>query len=211
MTRRTVFVVILLSLFAVPPGTSMQRSTEDVAAVMDRAVSDFLAGRIAESVAGLDRVAALAPNRAPELWQRGIALYYADRYRDCRLQFESHRTVNPADVENAAWHFLCVAKQESPTRARASLLPVGRDPRRPMTEVYAMFRGDLTPEQVLKAAGDDPSARFYALLYVGLFYEAIGDTPRARKYITSAASDEFSRAGGFMNRVAKVHVGVRDW
>mgnify|MGYP006184543057 CR=1 FL=1 len=37
----------------------MQRNTEDVAAVMDRAVSDFLAGRIRESVDGLDRVAAI--------------------------------------------------------------------------------------------------------------------------------------------------------
>jgi lipoprotein NlpI len=211
MTRRTVFVVVLLSLIVVPSGASAQRGDENVAALMDRAISDFLAGRIRESVDGLDRVATLAPKDAPALWQRGIALYYAERYRDCRLQFESHRTVNPADVENAAWHFLCVAKQESPTRARAALLPVGRDPRRPMTEVYAMFRGDLTSEQVLKAAGDDPSARFYALLYVGLFYEAIGDMPRARKYITAASSDEFSRAGGFMNRVAKVHVGVRDW
>ena len=32
---------------------------------------------LTESVAGFDRVAALAPQAAPQLWQRGIALYYA--------------------------------------------------------------------------------------------------------------------------------------
>jgi lipoprotein NlpI len=84
------------------------------AQVMDQAVVDFRAGRIAEAVAGFDRVAAAVPQQAPQLWQRGIALFYAGRFDDCRRQFESHRTVNPDDVENAAWHFLCVAKSESP-------------------------------------------------------------------------------------------------
>jgi hypothetical protein len=38
--------------------------------------------------------------------------------------FYAGRTVNPNDVENAAWHFLCVARAESPEKARAALLPV---------------------------------------------------------------------------------------
>src|SRR3954465_6495626 len=90
--------------------------------ILDRAVADFQGGRIPRSVAGFDRVAKLVPEYAPQLWQRGIALYYAGRYKDCRAQFESHRTVNPNDVENAAWHFLCVARAESPEKARAELL-----------------------------------------------------------------------------------------
>ena len=66
-------------------------------------------------------MAKAVPDEAPYLWQRGIALYYAGRYDDCRRQFESHRSVNPDDVENAAWHFLCVARAESPAKARAAL------------------------------------------------------------------------------------------
>ncbi len=76
-------------------------------------------------MAGFDRVVALQPEVAPQLWQRGIALYYAGRFDAGRLQFESHRTVNPADVENAAWHFLCVAKAESAAAAKDRMLPVG--------------------------------------------------------------------------------------
>src|SRR5688572_14783931 len=79
--------------------------------VFDRAVTDFERGRVAESAAGFDELVKLAPASAPQLWQRGIALYYAGRYKDCRTQFESHRTVNPNDVENAVWHFLCVARE----------------------------------------------------------------------------------------------------
>src|ERR1041384_5123757 len=93
--------------------------------IMDRAVADFESGRIAQSAAGFDRLAKIVPDYAPPLWQRGIALYYAGRYKDCRTQFELHRTVNPNDVENAAWHFLCVARADSPEKARRALLPVG--------------------------------------------------------------------------------------
>ena len=179
-------------------------------AVMEQAVTDFFAAKIPESVAGFDRVATMVPGEAPELWQRGIALYYANRFKDCRTQFESHRTVNPADVENAAWHFLCVARSESPERARAALLPVGPDDREPMREIYRMFQGTMSADSVLVAGNTSPRARFYAALYVGLYFEAIGEG-RARFYITQAAADEFAGAGGYMHRVARVHARVRGW
>lgn len=174
-------------------------------AVFQRAVADFLAGRIDESVAGFDTAARLDPGRAPQFWQRGIALYYAGRYKDCRAQFESHRTVNPDDVENAAWHFLCVARSDSPQRARAALLPVGPDPRAPMREVYEMFRGNLTADAVMTAAGPRPEAQFYAHLYIGLYSEALGNNAQALEHIRAAAEDRYAM-GGYMHTVAKIHL-----
>ena len=156
-------------------------------ALLDRAVGEFERGRIEQSVAAFDALVAAAPRVEPQLWQRGIALYYAGRFDDCRRQFESHRTVNPNDVENAAWHFLCVARAESAARARAALLPVGPDARVPMREVYELYRGATTPEQVLRAGGTRPDAQFYANLYVGLYYEATGDAARARQALETAA------------------------
>jgi len=175
---------------------------------MVRADEDLLGGRVTEAVTGFNRLAALLPAQAPYLWQRGIALYYAGQFRECRLQFESHRLVNPDDVENAAWHFLCVARAESAVAARAALLPVGPDGRVPMRQIYEMFRGDLTPEQVLEAAGPRASAQFYAQLYVGLYFEAFGDERRALEHITAAAADQFAIEGGYMHTVAKVHLGI---
>lgn len=177
-------------------------------AMLDRAVAHFEAGRIAESAAEFDRLAKADPAAMPYLWQRGIVLYYAGRYADCRQQFERHRTVNPDDVENAAWHFLCVARAESPARARAALLPVGPDARVPMRQVYEMFRGAATPEDVLRAAGAQPSAQFYAQLYLGLYFEAIGDARRALEHITAGAADRYASAGGYMHMVARVHLGL---
>jgi lipoprotein NlpI len=147
---------------------------QDVRAILERAVADFKAARIAESVRGFDEAVRLQPEAAPHLWQRGIALYYAGRHKDCRAMFESHRTVNPADVENSAWHFLCVARTASANDARRALLPVGPDSRAPMRQIYSMFRGELAPEAVIKAAGTDQTALFYAYLYTGLYSEALG-------------------------------------
>src|SRR6187431_2335357 len=137
-------------------------ATQDMRAILDRAVTDFRAGRVEAALEGFDRVARLSPADAPHLWQRGIAQYYAGRFRECRDMFISHRTVNPADVENAAWHFLCVARAESVAAARTQILPVGPDARVPMREVYRLFKGELKPAQVFAAAGSDPSALFFA-------------------------------------------------
>ena len=177
-------------------------------AVLDRAVADFEAGRIAESAAGFDALVKVQPSIAPELWQRGITLYYAGRYADCRAQFELHRTVNPADVENAAWHFLCVARAESAAKARAALLPVGPDARVPMRQIYEMFRGTLSPEQMLQAAGSQATGQFYAQLYAGLYFEAQRNDRRALEHIMAAAADRYADAGGYMHTVAKVHLGI---
>ncbi len=175
-------------------------------ALLNRAVNQFEEGQVAESARTFDELAKLIPDEAAQLWQRGIALYYAGRFADCRRQFESHRTVNPDDVENAAWHFLCVARADTPEKARAALLPVGPDARVPMREVYQMFRGALTPQDVLKAAGNRPGGLFYAHLYIGLYSEAIGRKDLALTHIREAASDQYASVGGYMHMVARVHL-----
>jgi lipoprotein NlpI len=174
--------------------------------LLDRAMADFRAGRIAESIEGFDRVGKLQPDAAPHLWQRGIALYYAGRFQDCRAQFESHRTVNPNDVENATWHFLCVARAESPQAAVQKMLPVGPDQRAPMREIYQMYLGKLSEAQVLAAAGRNVDAQFYAHLYVGLYREARGDLAAARQEIALAADPKYADAGGYMHDVARIHL-----
>lgn len=195
---RSILILVLSSL----------AQAQDHREVLEKAISDFHQGRIQDAVAEFDKVAKLAPGHAPQLWQRGIALYYAGRFKDCRAQFELHRTVNPNDVENAAWHFLCVARAESPAKAKDALLPVGPDPRVPMGQIYRMFRGEVSPAQVVSAAGSDSEAQFYAHLYIGLYYEASGRHALAMEHIR-IASDARYAFGGYMHGVARVHVRLR--
>lgn len=185
--------------------TVLAQPSSQPRAILNRAVADFEAGRFAESVRGFDSLTTLSPELTPELWQRGIALYYAGRYNDCRAQFELHRTVNPDDVENAVWHFLCVARAESPEKARAAMLPVGPDTRVPMREIYQMFRGSVTPEDVLAAAGTGSASQFYGRLYVGLYFHAIGRKELALEHIRAAAAERYASTG-YMHMVARVHL-----
>lgn len=185
---------------------SAMLAAQSAQALLNRAVGQFEQGQFTESARTFDDLARLIPDQAPHLWQRGIALYYAGRFGECRQQFESHRTVNPDDVENAAWHFLCVARQESPQKARAALLPVGPDSRVPMREVYQMFRGEVTEQHVLKAAGNSPGGLFYGHLYVGLYSEALGRKDLALPHIKEAAADRYASVGGYMHMVAAVHL-----
>ena len=183
----------LLAIAAVAVLSAAPAEAQQPQDLFESAVAHFEAGRVAESAAEFDRL---------------VKVYYAGRYDDCRRQFELHRTVNPNDVENATWHFLCVARAESPAKARSALLPVGPDARVPMRQVYEMFRGAMTPEQVLGAAGAQPPAQFYARLYLGLYFEALGDAARAREHITAAAADRYAAAGGYMHTVARVHLAL---
>ena len=75
-----------------------------------------------------------------------------------------------------------------------------------MTQIYDMFRGTRSPEQVLAAAGQAPDGRFYAQLYVGLYHEAVGNAPLALRHLRLAASPDFREAGGYMHLVARVHL-----
>lgn len=180
---------------------------DDWRGYMLRGSLSFRLGENAKALSDFDAIVGLAPEQEPYLWQRGISQYYEGRYAACAEQFELHRTVNGADVENSVWHFLCRAKLEGPDGARAKLLPVGPDPRVPMSEVYELFAGRLGVDDVLEAARSETRngamSLFYAELYVGLFLEATGDVEAARPYFTAAAR---SPVGGYMRDVARLHL-----
>lgn len=173
----------------------------------------FFLGRFRESVADFDQALALEPQKRPHHWQRGISCYFARQYEAGRKQFEDHKAVNPNDVENAVWHYLCVARVSGVEKARALLIPMEGDPRVPMKEIYALFAGKGKPEDVLKAAeAGSPSPErlkeqlFYAHLYLGLYYEAQGDEKEARMNIFKAAAE--AAPHNYMGDVARVHAKV---
>lgn len=176
-----------------------------------RGVLHFLLGHIAESVADFDKLTEAQPERVPALWQRGIALYYAGRFDDGRKQFEIHRTVNPADVENSVWHFLCVAREQGVDEARKKLIPVTGDARVPMAEILDLYAGRITPGQLLakvESARVELAARpvqlMYAHLYLALYYEATGNPAQRRTHLQRAFDTNLKNE--YMWEVARVHL-----
>ena len=174
----------------------------------------FKAGHVRASVADFDRFLELRPDREPDHWQRGISYYYAGQYEKGERQFELHKSVNPRDVENAVWHFLCRARTRGVDKARAALIEIAGDRRPWAMTVYRMFQGKLTPEQALalaEQAGTTEAQRrdnlFYTHLYVGLYHETTGHADRAQEHIRIAA--EKYPSPHYMGDVARVHVQLR--
>ncbi|QOV87780.1 hypothetical protein [Humisphaera borealis] len=193
---------------------ALARDAKDVDALQARGEANFRLGRIADSVRDFDKVVELAPDSLPYNWQRGLALYYAGRLEDGVKQFERHRTVNPEDVENATWHYLCLAKslgkEKGPAEARNQFIPISADTRVPLMKVHALYAGKATVQEVIDAAkaGDPPPGAlktqlFYAHLYIALYYEAQADDAKAKEHMTLAATTY--GVDGYMGDVARVH------
>lgn len=188
--------------------------TPDARALFDDGVKLLFEGKPAESAESFDKLVKLRPEIEPELWQRGLALYYADRFADGVAQFERHKEVNPADVENVTWHFACLARAKDVDTARKALLPVGADGRVPMKEVLDLYRGGGSEEQVLAAADAGPASarrnqRCYAHLYLGLLAEAEGDADEAQRHMVLAAGTY--GMDHFMGKIARLHCELRGW
>jgi lipoprotein NlpI len=174
----------------------------------------FRLGRVADSIEDFDRAIVLRPDIAPHSWQRGISYYYAGEYEKGARQFEFHQTVNSNDVENAVWHFLCVARWKGLDEALRRFIPIRGDPRVPMMQVHALFAGNGRPEDVLSAAaaGDPPprdlhERMFFAHLYLGLYFEGIGEPEKSLDHIRQSV--ERYPAPHYMGDVARVHLKLR--
>lgn len=154
----------------------------------------FRLGRFSESVTDYS-VAARGgePHDEDSCWERGLALYYAGDFAGGTAQFARYHAVGATDVENGLWHFLCLAEAEGVEKARGALLVYTRMREAPFPALWALYRGEGSAEAVMTTAesGDDDAEGqgrrlFYAHYYVGKYYEAMKDFPRAREHVAKA-------------------------
>lgn len=191
-------------------GQALEMDPKNTSLLQIRGETLFRMGKVAESVPDFDKVVEIQPAFKAENWQRGIALYYVGRYKDGAEQFEEHHRVNPDDVENTFWYFLCLAKADSMESARKKIIPSRGDARPPLMDVYRLVRNEATAADIEKAiekfeAGTRgrETAEFYGYLYLGLWYDLNGDKAKAIAYLKKslAANDQ-----GYMADVGKVHL-----
>lgn len=187
----------------------LQRNPDMAMAWYLRGRDRLRAGQIAEALADFDEFLKRRPEAENQLWERGIACYYAGQYEQGAKQFEQYQKFDDQDVENAVWRYLCVARQHGVAQAQATLLPITRDRRVPMMEIYALFRGQAQPQDVLRAAEQEGLLReqrtqrlFYAHLYLGLWHEAAGRDAEARQHLFEA---DKLRIAHYMWDIAHMH------
>ena len=67
--------------------------------------------RVEESVEDFDKVMEIDPRYGDVLWQRGLSLYYLDRFDDAAAQFQRDVRLNPRDSEEAIWNLISLARK----------------------------------------------------------------------------------------------------
>lgn len=203
-----------------------------------RGMERFRRGLVKESIVDFDKAIELDASEAGYLWQRGLSLYYADRFEDASVQFRRDVALNPRDTEEAVWNFLSQARQPggSVQKAQSEMISIVGETRPYMKVVYDAYAGkrDISELEQLIAKAEQQAAAppkkaglfslglgdakeaalqtsFYGWLYLGLWAEANNKPEEARKCLEKAAKSEYGLSQDYMWYLAKVHCQVRGW
>ncbi len=194
----------------------IEKSPKSVDLYSRRGDAYFFRGKFSEAVADYEKMVELQPDLETSHWRKGIAYFYAKRYKDAATQFENYHQFDNVDRENGIWRYLSQTKALGREKAREGLLKYEKEDREPFPEVYRLFSGELTGDEVVKRINDAkilPREReqrlFYAELYVGLNDFVEGRLESAETHLEAAAKNNWgAKAGGgpgYMWHVARVH------
>ena len=235
-SRRTVLlslgvVVVSSSTTNIEAANAGEMMVIDSRTFVSRAMQKFERNDVEGATMDFDALIEKSPGSKPYLWQRGIALYYVDEFREAEKQFREDVRVNPNDTEEAAWAFLSqmrkggeddASSSSSLKKAREDFVELaGRDSRKVMGSVLRLYKtGDEEAKKTLESLSKKPadstqsaSDAFYASLYLGLYSEALGNAEEAKYWVKKANGTPYGQraSGDFMTSVAKVHLARRKW
>lgn len=183
---------------------AVQQNPEEVSNYSRRGDAQFFLGRFEEALADYDQMIVLNPNLERSHWRRGIAAWFSGEYELGAEQFGKYHSFDAVDRENGLWKFLCDARASDIETARAQMLVYQEDDRASLPDVYRMYAGELTPEELLESIHDggfddaDLDRRlFYAELYVGFFYWVQDDVDQARAHLDACLRTTFGREAGY--------------
>ncbi|KAI3448535.1 hypothetical protein Pfo_005200 [Paulownia fortunei] len=188
-------------------------SAREAVIAVRRGMLLFRQGDVLGSLVEFDKAIELDPRQKAYLWQRGLSLYYLNRFEEGAEQFRLDVAQNPNDTEESIWCFLCEAQLYGVDEARRRFLEVDTDPRPVMREAYRMFKDGGDPEKLVAAfSGGRENEFFYASLYAGLYYESQNKSDEAKLHLIAACKSPYgSRSDDYMASLAKVHCNCRNW
>ena len=181
-----------------------------------RADAYFFRGEFDHALADYEQMVKLDETQAPGHWRRGIADFYAGKYQAASDQFELYHSFDDVDRENGIWRYLSQVKAYGRNKAREGLLKYKKDDREPFPDVYQLFAGKLTSDEILKKIRDaklDAVERekrlFYAELYIGLNFDVEKEPRPAFEHLRAATATRWPRTAGYgpqyMWHVGRLH------
>mmetsp|Transcript_5259 Transcript_5259/g.7717 ORF Transcript_5259/g.7717 Transcript_5259/m.7717 type:complete len:271 (-) Transcript_5259:1105-1917(-) len=194
----------------------------DVKSFIADGMQSFRDGDPFKSVKQFDSAIESNPAIYPYLWQRGLSLYYSGNYKACEQQFKVDLRVNPHDMEEILWKSLCSKRTLPPNSIDQQLQSTNlisddngiflSDRRPVMNKIYSVYKGTTLPETFLSEIGKDAKddEYFYSRLYMGLYYEAIGDVVKSLHCMEDAVKSPYGTASNdYMVSLAKLHLKLR--
>ncbi|KAI9181532.1 hypothetical protein LWI28_015895 [Acer negundo] len=193
--------------------TGSNNNAREAVVATRRGMSLFRQGDVLGSLVEFDKAIELDPRQKAFLWQRGLSLYYLDRFEEGAKQFRFDVAQNPNDTEESIWCFLCEAQLYGVDGARERFLEVGRDPRPVMRGAYNMFKDGDDPEKLVAEFSSGPvNEYFYSSLYAGLYYESQKKAEEAKLHILAASKSPYGQGSDdYMASLANVHCLCRGW
>lgn len=161
-----------------------------------------------------EKMIELNPNLEISHWRLGIAYFYLSEFKMASRQFEIYHQFDEVDRENGIWRFMSQYKEYGLGYARKGLLTYNKNDRPPYPWLYLMFSGVLSPDAVFQKIKEEAFHKeyeirvlFHANLYVGIYLELTGDSPKeALLYLSRAVSNEYGKSTGtYMWQVARLH------
>lgn len=145
----------------------------------------------------------LKPDVDASHWRLGIAMFFADHPKDAARQFDKYNSFDNVDRENGIWRYLSHYRAFGKEEARRQLLRYEKDDRPPFKEVYQLFDGGMTADEVLKAIPAElpipsrDSRLFYSHLYIGMNQVVEGNANDAKISLRKATLNSWPRKAGF--------------
>jgi lipoprotein NlpI len=158
-----------------------------------RGDAQLFLGEPEEAVKDFEKMIALDPAQEAPHWRLGIAYYLAGDFAKSERQFVKYHIYDNGDRENGIWKFLAQAHHDKLEKARSEMLVYADFDREPFPELYEMFAGKRTAEEVFaeiaqKGLADDEHVMFFASYYAGLNEELLGRHDNALSLLRQAVS-----------------------
>ena len=160
-------------------------------------------GEFEKAEADYLKMVELNPELDASHWRLGIAMFFANHPKQAAGQFDKYNSFDNVDRENGIWRYLSHYRAFGKDEARQQLLRYERDDRPPFKELYRLFDGSLTAEEILKAIPDDlpdasrESRLFYSHLYIGMNLVVEGKMDDAKISLRTATLNSWPRKAGF--------------
>ncbi len=171
-------------------------------AFSERGDCHFFLGHFPQALSDYDQMTGDNPREIAGNWRRGIALYFCDRFQESASQFDAYHTIDQIDRENGIWRYLADTRSLGIPAARKNLLEYKKDDRPPFSDLYLLFAGTRTEQNLLdqfqlgRDAGNSPES-FYLRLYLGFWCDSQDLSPQAISHLTLATADGWPQRAGY--------------